>query len=647
MIINKITKLIDSISAVVFFVILLSPILLKGQPVPKNIEKIWIEAESGKIDSPFKIFYNQNASGGQFIEVAPGNNSEQKAPANGICLYEFVVKNSDVYKVFGRVIAPMNDEDAFWIKMDDGPWIRWKGIEVGCYWHWDKVHNHDSNDQEVIFNLTKGKHRFAVTYLLDGTQLDKLCITNDREFVPVKKGPCVDAQFDFIPEKPVVSLPIKLDGTKSLSDFGKIVKYHWIFGNNGSSADGVNAEHLYKNVGEYEVSLRVTDKKGNTGLCIKKITVYSGKPVAKFVYYPERARPDLNVTFDASASLDADGKIVRYHWDFGDGTNGSGVHINHSYRLEGEYKSKLTIVDDDGNISTHERTVIVVIPQPKKIIYETDMCLDVDDVGGLAILHALANKGEVELLAVCFNEIHPDGAAAIDVINTWYGRGDLPVGIYKGKFPKPDYSAYLTALTRFPHDLDQTNARGALDVYRKVLSTQADHSVTIISVGFLNNLNDLLKAEFDLVKQKVKELVIMAGVQHDGFNLIRHNLTKVSQNVLDKWPTPIVISQAGSSIKTGAVLQNTPVENPVREAYFRFFNCNFCDRSSWDEMAVLYGVRGLSNYFSEVTEGYGILNEDYRWKMQKGFRIYLENKLSDSEYKKIIEQLMIEPPKGE
>jgi len=50
MIINKITKLVDSISVVVFFVILLSPIFLKGQPVQKNIEKIWIEAESGKID---------------------------------------------------------------------------------------------------------------------------------------------------------------------------------------------------------------------------------------------------------------------------------------------------------------------------------------------------------------------------------------------------------------------------------------------------------------------------------------------------------------------------------------------------------------------------------------------------------------------
>ena len=42
------------------------------------------------------------------------------------------------------------------------------------------------------------------------------------------------------------------------------------------------------------------------------------------------------------------------------------------------------------------------------------MCLDVDDVGGIASLHALADDGEVELLAVCFNEVHPNGAAAIE-----------------------------------------------------------------------------------------------------------------------------------------------------------------------------------------------------------------------------------------
>lgn len=65
--------------------------------------------------------------------------------------------------------------------------------------------------------------------------------------------------------------------------------------------------------------------------------------------------------------------------------------------------------------------------QPKKIIYETDMCVAADDVGALALIHGLQNRGEAELLAVCLNATgDPDGAAAIDAINTWYGRGDIP-----------------------------------------------------------------------------------------------------------------------------------------------------------------------------------------------------------------------------
>ncbi len=66
---------------------------------------------------------------------------------------------------------------------------------------------------------------------------------------------------------------------------------------------------------------------------------------------------------------------------------------------------------------------------PTKIIYETDMTCDVDDVGALAVLHALANAGDVELLTVGFNETCPNGAVAI---NAWYGRGDIPIGAFRG-----------------------------------------------------------------------------------------------------------------------------------------------------------------------------------------------------------------------
>ena len=283
---------------------------------------------------------------------------------------------------------------------------------------------------------------------------------------------------------------------------------------------------------------------------------------------------------------------------------------------------------------------------PKKIIYETDMCLDVDDVGGLAILQALANMGEAEILAVCYNEVHQNGVATIDAINTWYGRGDIPIGIYKGALQNPDGSGYLDYVAKFPHDLESSTAPSALDVYRQVLEAQPDSSVTIISVGFLENLDDLLRADPLLIAQKVKELVIMAGVNNDNFNLSRHNLLSVSENVLRNWPTPLVISQEGSDIHTGDNLQNAPTDSPVREAFYRFFGNSFEGRPSWDEMTVLYGVRGLRNYFREITSGTGRLSNGYVWHMQPGFRSYLDGRLSSSTFERIIDELMDQRPLG-
>ena len=282
--------------------------------------------------------------------------------------------------------------------------------------------------------------------------------------------------------------------------------------------------------------------------------------------------------------------------------------------------------------------------QPKKIIYETDMCLDVDDVGGLAMLHAMADRGEVEILAVTFNEVHKSGAAAIDAINTWYKRGDIPVGIYKKPLHKPDGSKYLDSVAEFPHDLTRKTAPSALDVYKQVLARQPDHSVTIISVGFLNNLHDLLKAAPELVAKKVAELVVMGGLMNDGFNLVRHNLVGQSEFVIRNWPGRLTISQFGQKTHTGAALKGTPETNPVRNAYFRWFNRSFKGRSSWDQVAVLYAVRGLSLYFKENTRGKGRLSNGFEWPLKTGFRSYLDVKIPNRDMEKIIEDLMIAPP---
>lgn len=89
-------------------------------------------------------------------------------------------------------------------------------------------------------------------------------------------------------------------------------------------------------------------------------------------------------------------------------------------------------------------------PVPK-IIFDTDMDSDCDDLGALALLHALADKGECEILATVVSSKNPHSPACVDVVNTYYGRPDLPIGQPKGAgAQKP--SKYAKPLAETPAD---------------------------------------------------------------------------------------------------------------------------------------------------------------------------------------------------
>src|SRR5271166_4096489 len=70
----------------------------------------------------------------------------------------------------------------------------------------------------------------------------------------------------------------------------------------------------------------------------------------------------------------------------------------------------------------------VSVPPPVKIIFDTDIGNDVDDVMALSILHSLQTRGDCELLAVTITK--PDELAGpfVDAMNTFYGRPGLPIG---------------------------------------------------------------------------------------------------------------------------------------------------------------------------------------------------------------------------
>lgn len=302
-----------------------------------------------------------------------------------------------------------------------------------------------------------------------------------------------------------------------------------------------------------------------------------------------------------------------------------------------------------------------------KVIFDTDISGDVDDCGALAILNALADKGEAEILACVVNGHDADKAsvAAVNVINTYYGRGSVPVGAYHGSHGPPSRSRYTAKLRdEFPHAaLSDDKAPDALQVYRRALAGAPGDGVVIISVGFLMNLADLIDSKPDdisplagaeLVKKKVRRLVVMGGQfpnpQHfEEWNFTNGDVGRDTQHVLEAWPTPILFSgfSIGQGIGTGKALEPTPAANPVRRAYQLFDNALKNGRSSWDPTAVLAAVRDPEKYWNVVSDGSCTATEKgvNTWSPtpHRGHS-YLAPKVSNEEMVRTLDALMVTPP---
>lgn len=263
--------------------------------------------------------------------------------------------------------------------------------------------------------------------------------------------------------------------------------------------------------------------------------------------------------------------------------------------------------------------------RPIPIIFDTDMGNDIDDAQALAVIHALQSRGECRLLAVTVTKDNPYAAAYVDVLNTFYGRGDIPIGTVRGGMAPKDYKYVRQVSTakdngrlRYPHDLTSgADAPEATGLLRKTLSAAEDGSVVVIQVGFSTNLARLLDSKPDehspldgksLVKKKVRLLSIMAGVfepkrmvKHDKeYNIIIDIPT--AKKVVEQWPTPIVISghEIGTAIRypVASILNDYGYvkHHPVREAYELYMKMPY-NRPTYDLTSVLYAVRPNRGYF--------------------------------------------------
>src|SRR5271169_4860014 len=133
-------------------------------------------------------------------------------------------------------------------------------------------------------------------------------------------------------------------------------------------------------------------------------------------------------------------------------------------------------------------TVAIAAPAsaatPLHVIFDTDMGNDVDDALALAMLHALASRGEVKLLAVTVSKDNPWAAEYVRMVDEYYGRGAIPAGIvHDGKTQEDGF--YVKQVCELHHR--QPNKAAVADavlLLRKTLAGEQDGAVTLIQVGF-------------------------------------------------------------------------------------------------------------------------------------------------------------------
>ena len=242
-----------------------------------------------------------------------------------------------------------------------------------------------------------------------------------------------------------------------------------------------------------------------------------------------------------------------------------------------------------------------------KLIIDTDLGGDSDDVGALSLAHNMMNLGYADLLAVTTCSSACYSAVTVKWINEIYGHGDIPVGVNRQRAWMEDIkvNAYSYPLSQeYLSSHPEPEFDSSLDLLRRTLAGNTD--VKIVTIGTLNNIADLLRSGPDgisplsgkeLVSHSVSSFYIMGGEFTDP-SFAEYNIQcdiESSRYVSENCPVPIVYSgfEFGQNVYTGINLGKDDKTNPLYRAY-RIVSDNIKwelpVRDSWDPITVYAAV---------------------------------------------------------
>ncbi|MBA7468497.1 hypothetical protein ES707_03748 [subsurface metagenome] len=225
---------------------------------------------------------------------------------------------------------------------------RWDfGDESGYYYGENQAHTYSETGTFLI--------TLRVT---DNEGLEDTASTLCSVSPQVNVGPVVSMNG---PYEGNVEIPVRFNSSGTRDPDGTIIGYRWDFGDGSEYNYGENPRHTYSEIGNYHVTLQVTDTDGasatETTLCTifdpsnKAPTAEANGPYTGFAGYP--------VHFRSTGSDDPDGKITTHEWTFGDGSISDSINPRHTYSKTGKYTVTLTVTDNKGAEDSTTTTCVV------------------------------------------------------------------------------------------------------------------------------------------------------------------------------------------------------------------------------------------------------------------------------------------------
>jgi PKD repeat protein len=375
------------------------PVVLRAAGHPGDgvsIERIRYYRGAGLLGeataAPFAFTWEEPVPGRHWIfaEMVDGNGeSTWSRPCDVVVGRRELLEHDDPRITYSgswsvRTLAPTADGDPFFTS-DRARYTAQDGAYAEVTFRGTRFTGYDSQVAEVRLNglpmATVGFQRVANRAyhatvwdsgeLPDGIHTVRISRTTgtlhvDHFIIDYTDGdlsvPIPYAFFAVDPESGLAPLQVTVDASLSSGNGYPIDSYEWDFGD-GTVVVGPQAvrSHTYTGDGEHEITLTVVSSGGTFASHTATVFVGNRPPVARLAHEPVSGLPPLLFGFDASGSSDPDGSIVRYDWDFGDGTllaDGAAI-ASHTYTDYGEYTATVTVHDDYGDTASATVTVTV------------------------------------------------------------------------------------------------------------------------------------------------------------------------------------------------------------------------------------------------------------------------------------------------